>query len=1044
MLATISDNERIHKSRTGKSTEFRGRPVPSTPDITTQQQEKVPPMFKKTLISLAVASSLGLTGCFDSAGDGGNANPDYKISQDKNRADFLAQFEGKTWPVFDPFPAVSDLPIPNDLIYSNAGDGSFAVADTQPPVTTALNQLSGASTIAPIDIKFSGEINNVRGPRPLSDPEAILQNVFLIELDYASGDPLRGLRAGEVPSGAPFNNFITEVRELSGDTYLRILPVSPLDPYKRYVVVLTNEITDGADQQIVSSPAYTELKDESQVLGPSVDRVRTLINSFWEKTALQAFNTAALPVGPGGALVSLNDVRQANDFPALEKGSIALSYSFTTSNDKQVLNYIANPANWIRDQVRLAVTSAAVENVTDAFDDLEADPTNADFQSAVQSALDGFAPSERFSATPFASILEESCDPLPAELKFQCVGDVFYGGLTSVAGIKFPAPSAQAFDIKSTTDAAQLSAVLSTVLANPEDPAEPITGKVDVHQGYIDLPYFLNTPLPQSNGSEIQARGWKADTQLAAALAQATGFAIPQADASKSTVLNSVFPFPEQSDVLRSPLLVLTPSGVTLEELQNEANSYNAVIFQHGITTDRSAALAFGSALIDNDPTGNTIVFAIDQPLHGVSPSSTKERSDLAETLLSGASIIDEDTSEQEAAVLISQVVSGTFVSETALPPILISCEAAQTAENPVAFILAGNCGLEAAQQLGQALVLQQTVANSGSTIPGLSPADGDVKERHFNFGTNTDNQIVSMNFDPDNAVGKSGDLFINLLNFTNSRDNLRQGAVDLMNVRATIETLEGVGNVYLVGHSLGTVNGAAFVASANSSGRPELAIQGAHLMTPASGIVRMLENSPSFAPRILGGLAQATSGTVVQGTSGLETFLNVFQIAIDSVDPINFTPELAQKGLLVSEISGDRTTVNAAFEAFGTPPLSLDLSVIGIPLNIKSSQAPLAGSTPFINGLVDTESELFMFERYEEGVHGTPVLPTEELAELPRVDEETGEPVYTVLKDRTLYLTENEETEVIVSAENASIVFSGLIGDTLGMILSDGYTTMP
>lgn len=90
-------------------------------------------MFKKTLISLAVASSLGLTGCFDSAGDGGNANPDYKISQDKNRADFLAQFEGKTWPVFDPFPAVSDLPIPNDLIYANVGDGSFAVGDTQPP-----------------------------------------------------------------------------------------------------------------------------------------------------------------------------------------------------------------------------------------------------------------------------------------------------------------------------------------------------------------------------------------------------------------------------------------------------------------------------------------------------------------------------------------------------------------------------------------------------------------------------------------------------------------------------------------------------------------------------------------------------------------------------------------------------------------------------------------------------------------------------------------------------------------------------------------------
>ena len=100
-------------------------------------------MFKKTLISLAVASSLGLTGCFESGETGANANPDYKISN--------PDIDGKTWPLFNP--VTGELPIPNDLIFQgddletvgvNEADGTFSVANTKPPVTAALNRLSGA------------------------------------------------------------------------------------------------------------------------------------------------------------------------------------------------------------------------------------------------------------------------------------------------------------------------------------------------------------------------------------------------------------------------------------------------------------------------------------------------------------------------------------------------------------------------------------------------------------------------------------------------------------------------------------------------------------------------------------------------------------------------------------------------------------------------------------------------------------------------------------------------------------------------------------
>src|SRR5690606_3569599 len=103
-------------SRTGKRTEFRGRPVPSTPDITTQQQEKVPPMFKKTLISLAVASSLGLTGCFDSGSDNKNANPSPKYTDESING---------TWLVFNP--ATRQIPTPTDLSFSGSKDGTFKI-----------------------------------------------------------------------------------------------------------------------------------------------------------------------------------------------------------------------------------------------------------------------------------------------------------------------------------------------------------------------------------------------------------------------------------------------------------------------------------------------------------------------------------------------------------------------------------------------------------------------------------------------------------------------------------------------------------------------------------------------------------------------------------------------------------------------------------------------------------------------------------------------------------------------------------------------------
>jgi pimeloyl-ACP methyl ester carboxylesterase len=252
------------------------------------------------------------------------------------------------------------------------------------------------------------------------------------------------------------------------------------------------------------------------------------------------------------------------------------------------------------------------------------------------------------------------------------------------------------------------------------------------------------------------------------------------------------------------------------------------------------------------------------------------------------------------------------------------------------------------------------------------------------------------------------------------------------MNVRKTISSWGGVNqdDVYLVGHSLGTVNGVSFLSATDDSGDDTLKIAGTHLLTPASGLVRMLENSPSFAPTILGGLAQPAplGAGLMQGDANLETYFNVLQAAIDSTDPINFADNLVVNSsvVLLSQIEGDRTTIAAAYEGLGTgQPWELPFSVTLGNFPINSSQAPLAGSLPLANELGIKETAFFT--GYDDGSHGTPVSPIEDKTEAPDLNAFE----FDFLKDRTL----SAGGDVITTEAEAQATFTGMIQTTLGVI---------
>ena len=156
-----------------------------------------------------------------------------------------------------------------------------------------------------------------------------------------------------------------------------------------------------------------------------------------------------------------------------------------------------------------------------------------------------------------------------------------------------------------------------------------------------------------------------------------------------------------------------------------------------------------------------------------------------------------------------------------------------------------------------------------------------------------------------------SGSLFINPLNMMNSRDNLRQGVVDLLNVAASIQTMDIDGNpgtqgdlagvpVNFIGHSLGGISGTVFASLANDAtlnfvlnstydqaGAPldnfTFPTLGSVVLHNTGGqVTRLIENSPSISGRVLGGLANAG---VTQGSSDFESFFYVFQSISDAGD---------------------------------------------------------------------------------------------------------------------------------------------------------------
>ncbi len=165
----------------------------------------------------------------------------------------------------------------------------------------------------------------------------------------------------------------------------------------------------------------------------------------------------------------------------------------------------------------------------------------------------------------------------------------------------------------------------------------------------------------------------------------------------------------------------------------------------------------------------------------------------------------------------------------------------------------------------------------------------------------------------PDGIIDPSGSYIINLTSLLTSRDNLREAAIDIVQLARSLPNLDLDGDtvpdidparIHYASISLGSIVGT--VANAMP-----ISTVSAYLNVPGGGVANLLRDSQALSPSVNAGLAAAG---LQAGTTLYEQFFRDAQTIVDAGDPINYiAATVAARPVLVTQVLNDAVIPNSA-----------------------------------------------------------------------------------------------------------------------------------
>jgi pimeloyl-ACP methyl ester carboxylesterase len=256
----------------------------------------------------------------------------------------------------------------------------------------------------------------------------------------------------------------------------------------------------------------------------------------------------------------------------------------------------------------------------------------------------------------------------------------------------------------------------------------------------------------------------------------------------------------------------------------------------------------------------------------------------------------------------------------------------------------------------------------AGADAVAANPFYDATHELTFNLDLVNNSSLAA---GPDGVIDPSGTHFVNVPNPLVTRDNLRQGAADLLTLTRSLGALDldgvaggdiNTSRVYFIGHSLGGIVGGVYLGTASAAD-----VVTGELANAGGGIAQTIFESPAFGPRIKAGLAQQG---IAEGSTLYAQFIRDAQTAVDAGDPVNYIATAATtRPLLLLQVVGggtlpngsaspsDQVVVNSATQRL--------INAIGLP------RISTPGINPVSRGYVN-----FLF-----GDHGSIIDPTSSLS---------------------------------------------------------------